>query len=168
MELIFEPPLQQVKLIKRYKRFLADVEFNDKTVKTIYCPNTGSMKTCGEPGDFIYLSYNPSKSRKYNYTWELTKCSEGYIGINTGLPNKIVKEAIEEGRIPEFSSFSKLTTEPKACEGSRFDILLENNDASKTWIEIKNTTLIHQGSVMFPDAKSTRAQKHMRILAKKS
>jgi sugar fermentation stimulation protein A len=164
----FDGPLIQGTLIKRYKRFLADVTLKNGEVVTAHCPNTGSMKTCGEPGDLVYLSYHPSGSRKLKYTWELTKIKQGYVGVNTALPNQIVFEAIRAGKIPELAGYTQFRREVKyGSQNSRIDILLEGHPqrpAQKCWVEVKNTTLLCPPYVSFPDAVTLRGLKHLQEL----
>lgn len=161
----FSKPLIPGTLIKRYKRFLADVRL-DATGETIcaHCPNTGSMKTCAEPGSKVYLSHNPDPKRKLKYTWELTETSDGFIGINTLIVNRIVEEAIRENRIPELSGYTEVKREVKFGQNSRMDFMLTRPGTS-CFVEVKNTTLLDGHKVLFPDAVSTRALKHVHELA---
>lgn len=164
----FEYPLQTGTLIKRYKRFLADVE-TDSGLITIHCPNTGSMRGCAEPGSTVWFwdAHNPK--RKYRHSWELVQNNLGQmIGINTGRANHLVKEAIVDGLLAGFT-YDELRTEVSyGEEKSRIDILLSNNQ-QKTWIEVKNVTLQEiddQGTAQgyFPDAVTSRGTKHLREL----
>ena len=164
----FSAPLVKGKLIKRYKRFLADVELETGDVVTAHCPNTGSMKTCGAPGDTVVLTHNPSPKRKLAYSWEYTKTSGGYIGVNTMHPNKIAEEAIRDGLIPELSGYDLIKREVKyGNENSRIDILLEDSTGSlpKCYVEVKNVTLKHDDHLRFPDAVTARGLKHLRELS---
>ena len=124
------------------------------------------MKTCGAPGDRIYLSYHNSPKRKLAYTWELTETDRGYIGINTHRPNKIVLDAIKNGSIPELSGYDKLRTEVRYGDRSRIDILLEGNGRPSCYVEVKNVTLLAEEQVIFPDAVSQRGLKHIKELSK--
>ncbi len=166
--MIFESPLLKGKLIKRYKRFFADVELDSGEQITAHCPNTGSMKTCGTPGDVIYVSHNPSPKRKLKYTWEFTETPAGLIGINTNWPNKVVSEGIENGLVKELTGYRSMRREVKyGSQNSRIDILLEdhpNLGAQKCWVEIKNTTLYQDPYVSFPDAVTARGLKHLEEL----
>ena len=171
----YSPALQSAKLIKRYKRFLTDIELTTGEQITIHCPNTGAMTGCAEPGVTIYYSTSDNKKRKYPHTFELSsnKLNQN-IGVNTGKANHIVKEAIENGIIKELTNYKELRTEVKyGNENSRIDILLSDGDSSiherkaDCYIEIKSTTLLldaEQGLGAFPDAVTSRGQKHLREL----
>ena len=164
----FEPALSRGTLIKRYKRFLADVELASGELITIHCPNTGSMKNCNDPGSAVWFSDSGNPKRKYRHTWEIVSVGpEGNFmaGINTGLANKLVKEAIEAGVITELQDFDQLRTEVKyGQENSRIDLLLEQEN-SQCYVEVKNVTLGEDGIAYFPDAVTERGRKHLRELA---
>ncbi|WP_299270251.1 DNA/RNA nuclease SfsA [uncultured Psychrosphaera sp.] len=172
-------PLVKGTLIKRYKRFLADVETENGEVITIHCPNTGAMTGCAEPGYTVYYSTSDNPKRKYPNTFELAQNHLGhFIGINTIKANKVVIEAINKGLLPTLNNYSTLATEVKyGNENSRIDILLTDNalddssDRSSTkpncYVEVKSTTLLldeKTGLGAFPDAVTTRGQKHIREL----
>ena len=172
-------PLIKARLIKRYKRFLADVEMdveldNEIDIEgkkskfiTIHTANTGSMTGCAIPGSTIWISNSHNLKRKYLYSWELSSSEQGnLIGINTMLANKLVKEAIEKGYISELHDFSKIETEvPYGEEKSRIDLLLTQNDGQKCYIEVKNVTASFEpGVAAFPDAVTARGTKHLREL----
>jgi len=159
------PTLIPGTLIKRYKRFLADVELADGTVVTAHCANTGSMLGCKEVGSPVMLSPADSPTRKLRYTWELVRVGEAWVGINTSRPNRIVEEAIKTGRIPELLPYTRLRREVKYGTGSRIDLLLET-DTTPIYVEVKNTTLAEGRLARFPDSVTTRGQKHMAELAK--
>ncbi|MCX6127189.1 MAG: DNA/RNA nuclease SfsA, partial [Proteobacteria bacterium] len=124
---LFPSALHRATFEKRYKRFFADAVLDDGTRVTAHCPNTGSMATCMTPGDIIWLSYNNSPTRKLKWTWELTETMDGYIGINTALPNKIVEDGIQAQLIPEVSGYSELLREVKYSINSRIDLLLKHS-----------------------------------------
>ncbi|MCK5543113.1 MAG: DNA/RNA nuclease SfsA [Desulfobacterales bacterium] len=156
------PPLIAGILIKRYKRFLADVQLIETgRIVTAHCPNSGSMKGCAEQGSQVFLSESDNPKRKLKYTWELVKTSGTMIGINTQVPNKLVKQAIENGLIKELSGYDKIKAEIKTSEHTRLDLLLEKNTGAKCYVEIKNCTLVENNIAMFPDAVTTRGQKHL-------
>jgi len=164
--MLFKSPLVEARLIRRYKRFLADIEFHDGSLATASCPNTGSMMGLAEPGSRVWLTHAPSPLRKYDYTWELTENAKGVlIGINTSRPNALVAEAIEAGMIKELSGYSTIRRECKyGAEGSRIDLLLERSDAS-CYVEVKNVTAaVTDGIALFPDAVTERGCKHLREL----
>ncbi len=162
----FEPPLIEAKLIKRYKRFLADVELVDGTQITVHCPNTGSMKNCAEPGSRVWLVDSKNPKRKYRYSWQLVETSPGELAcINSALANKLVREALEENRIPELAGYEQVKAEVRyGQEKSRIDLLLEKPN-EQCFVEIKSVTLaVGDGLGLFPDAVSTRGTKHLREL----
>ena len=159
----YSSQLQKAKLIKRYKRFLADVIFENGERTTVHCPNTGSMTTCGSAGDIVFLSESPNPKRKYKYTWELTVCPQGFIGINTHRPNKIVHKAIIDGFIPELEGYDQVNAEAPWGDNSRIDFLLNANGSKQPcYVEVKNVSLKSEnGTAVFPDAKTERGQKHL-------
>ncbi|ABO24994.1 DNA/RNA nuclease SfsA [Shewanella loihica] len=164
--MIFIPPFEQGKLLRRYKRFLADVLLDDGTEITIHCPNTGSMRNCLFPGERVWFSTSDNPKRKYAHTWEQAASDEGHIiGINTGRANALAAEAIEAGVISELTGYDRLRREVKyGSENSRIDLLLESEDKPACYIEVKSCTLLEQGQGYFPDAVTTRGQKHLREL----
>jgi len=155
------PPLVSGILIRRYKRFLADIELETGEKVTAHCPNSGSMKGCAIPGSQVWLSESDNPKRKYKYTWELIKVPGTLIGINTLVPNKLVKQSIEAGLIKELSGYNQVTAEVKTSTHTRLDLALESEGRKKCYVEIKNCTLVEEGTAMFPDAVTTRGQKHL-------
>jgi len=163
----FDQCLQKATLIKRYKRFLADVEMADGQITTIHCPNTGSMKNCMFPGGDVWYSYSDNPKRKYRHTWELSVTETGdFIGINTGRANHIVREALESAEIEEFKNIDSIKSEVKyGKEGSRVDFLI-GQSGLETYLEVKSVTLLETGSRgYFPDSVSVRGAKHLRELS---
>ena len=165
----YQPSLGSGKLIKRYKRFLADVELANGEQITIHCPNTGAMTGCAEPGVDVYFSTSDNKKRKYPNTFELSSTHKGdLIGVNTSKANHLVKEAIEQDKVAALSGYACLATEVKyGSENSRIDILLTDANKADCYVEIKSTTLLlneETGLGAFPDAVTTRGQKHLREL----
>ena len=158
--MFFAQPLLSAIFIKRYKRFLIDCQLEDGTIITAHCPNSGSMKSCIQEGWQIKLSTSKNPNRKFPQTFEMIHNENCWIGINTHLANKIVKEAIELKQIEELKNYSSLQTEVKYGKNSRIDILLEN-DSQKCYVEVKNVTLLKNGDYQFPDAKTKRGQKHL-------
>ena len=157
----FQQPLIPGKLIKRYKRFLADIELDSGEIITVYCPNTGSMKSCTTPGWKVMLSKSDNPNRKHQYTWEMVHNGKCWIGINTMLPNYIVEEAIKARQIPELSNYTEIKREVKYGKNSRIDILLQNKN-DLCYIEVKNVTLVEDERIYyFPDAVTTRGRKHL-------
>ena len=162
----FDPPLQPAILLKRYKRFLADVVTPDGRELTLHCPNTGAMTGCAAPGDTVWYSTSDNAKRKYAHTWELTETQQGaVICVNTLRANSLAKEAISAGIIPELSGYNQLKSEVKyGEENSRIDIMLQADDRQNCYIEVKSVTLAEKEYGYFPDAVTTRGQKHLREL----
>ncbi len=154
-------------LLRRYKRFLADVELENGEMVTVHTPNTGSMMGCCEPGSPVWLSRSDNPKRKYPLSWEIVGVNGGtLVGINTALPNQLVAEAIENGTIEELQGYESLRKEVRyGEEKSRIDILLEGDGLGLCYVEIKNVTLVNDGHARFPDAVSSRGAKHLRELA---
>jgi sugar fermentation stimulation protein A len=151
-------------LLRRYKRFLADVRLEDGTVVTAHTPNTGSMLACSEPGREVYLSLSPNLKRKYPHGWELIRMEAGLVGVNTSLPNRMAKLALEAGVFPGFPKGGIVRGEIKKGL-SRLDLSYERKDGETTYIEVKNCTLTEDGIAYFPDAVSQRAKKHLEELS---
>jgi sugar fermentation stimulation protein A len=162
----FAAPLQEGRLVRRYKRFLADVELASGGAVTAACPNTGSMMGCCEPGSRVWLSESDSPTRKYRHTWEIVESAGVKVGINTGLPNRLVREAIESGVIGELGGYASIRPEVAfGEERSRVDLLLESPARPACYVEVKNVTAAVEGRVaLFPDAVSERGAKHLREL----
>ncbi|WP_129125630.1 DNA/RNA nuclease SfsA [Geomonas oryzae] len=156
-------PLYQGTLIRRYHRFLADVELDDGTLVTAHTPNTGSMMGCAVPGNRVVLSVSGNPGRKYPHSWELVQADGVWIGINTQLPNLLAREAIRNGTIAELSGYDKITLEVPYGTGSRIDLLL-SGESGLCYVETKNVTLVKERCALFPDAVSARGQKHLREL----
>lgn len=164
----YPDPLIHGKLIKRYKRFLTDVELDDGTVVVAHCANSGSMESVKEPGSEVWLSPARNPDRKLKFTWELIHVGDTLVGINTALPNMIVSEAIEAGAVSELLGYGSLRREVKYGKNSRIDILLEDDNKPKCYVEVKNTTMrrnLDGGPVEFPDAVTSRGTKHLGELA---
>ncbi len=162
--MIFDPPLTPVTLLRRYKRFLADVRFDDGRVVTVHVPNTGSMLTCADPGSPAFISTSDDPKRKYPHTLELVTSCGVLAGINTSRTNSIVAEALAEGRVPELTGYAQHRREQRFGD-SRFDFLLEGGEGPDAWVEVKNVTLAEGGAALFPDAVTARGLKHLRTLA---
>ncbi len=161
----FNTALLPATLIKRYKRFLADVALEDNSTITVHCPNTGSMKTCSSPGSPVMLSLSDNPKRKYPHTLEMI-CEAGFwVGVNTALTNTLVAEAIEQGKITEFPDITDIKREVTVSKGSRLDLLVKQGE-KKTYIEIKNCSMAENNCAMFPDAVTTRGTKHLEELIK--
>ena len=162
--MIFKQTLIPGKLIQRYKRFLADIELDTGKIITAHCPNSGSMKTCANPGWQVMLSESDNPKRKYKYTWEMVHNGKCWIGINTIIPNIIAEEAIKNGIIPELSGYDEVKREVKYGTNSRIDILLKSEN-QLCYVEVKNVTLVEDdGNYYFPDSETSRGLKHLHEL----
>ena len=150
-------------LLKRYKRFLTDIQLDDEEIITAHCPNSGSMLTCSTPGSPVLLSRSNNPKRKYPYTWELIYSNGGWVGINTQLTNQLVKEAIIRDRIHELRGYTNIKSEVHVGENSRLDLLLSNED-DLCYVEVKNVTLVVAHTAYFPDAVTIRGLKHLNEL----
>jgi sugar fermentation stimulation protein A len=157
------PRLIQGKLVKRYKRFLADVKLADGKIVTAHCPNSGSMRKCSEPGRTVYLSLHDDPKRKLKYTWELIQMPESLVGVNTMVPNRLVKKSIENGLVEELGGYREIFTEVKVGN-SRLDLMLIKSNAERCYIEIKNCSLVENSTAFFPDAVTARGKKHLEEL----
>jgi sugar fermentation stimulation protein A len=164
----FNPPLIEGFLLRRYKRFLADIRLKNGKTVTAHCPNTGSMTGLANPGSRVYLSpADPDKNRRLPYTWEIVEVGgETLVGIHTGLTNRLVVEAIQSGVVKELQGYKTIRTEvPYGREASRIDLLLEGKkNAPACYVEVKNATTARGKVVLFPDAVSSRGTKHLREL----
>lgn len=163
------PKLQQGKLLRRYKRFLADVQTSDGEILTVHCPNTGSMRHCLVPESPCWYSLSDNPKRKYPHTLEIVTAQGGHrAGINTSRANHLVKEALQNGVITELAHYSTIKPEAKCGIGnSRIDFLLTDNpqDTRACFVEVKNVTLMTaKGQGYFPDAVSDRGAKHLMAL----
>ncbi len=166
--MLFPSPLISGRLIKRYKRFLADIVLDDGTQITAHCANPGSMMGVAPEGARVWVSRSSNKARKLPFSWELVEINDSLIAINTSNPNKIGAQAIEAGMIPELSGYKSLRREVKYGENSRIDILLEEGPraAPTAYVEIKNVHLMREpGLAEFPDSVTSRGAKHLRELA---
>ena len=150
-------------LKQRYKRFLADIMLDDGREITAHCANSGSMKTCDTPGWKVLVSDSQNPKRKLACTLEMIHNGTCWIGINTQTPNKLVKEAIEEGIIKELQGFPQILTEQKYGTNSRIDLLLKN-ERELCYVEVKNVTLVEDNYFLFPDSVTERGLKHLHDL----
>lgn len=164
----FEGTLTQGKLLKRYKRFLADVELENGEVIVAHCANSGSMKGLKEPGSLVYLSPNTNPKAKLDWRWEMIDVEGTLVGINTSRPNHIVEAAILDGTIEELAGYASLKREVKYGSNSRIDILLEQDENQDTsnlcYVEVKSVTLKADQTALFPDSVTVRGKKHLHEL----
>lgn len=163
----YDKPLISATLVKRYKRFLADVIMQNGDEITVHCANTGAMTGCAEPGSKVWLYKSDNLKRKYIFSWELVElCNpSGFICINTARPNQVVEQGLLAKKIPELAEYESVRREVKYGEGSRVDFLLTQENLSDVYLEVKSVTL-HLGEDLgaFPDAVTTRGQKHLKEL----
>ena len=160
------PTLIEGILVRRYKRFLADIQLADGSVVTAHCPNSGSIKECAEPGRKVYISYHDNPKRKLKYTWEMIDMPPSLTGVNTSIPNRLVFQSIKEERIDGLNGYDTIKSEASVESGSRLDLLLTNSKDEQCFIEVKNCTLVTDGEAYFPDAVTARGLKHLEVLEK--
>ncbi len=163
----FEAPLIPARLLKRYKRFLTDVELANGQTLTAACPNTGSLMGCATPGSPVWLSHSNSPKRKYAHTWEMVEViPHTIVGINTQMSNRLVEEAILNKTIEELQGYDAPAREVRyGSENSRIDFLLRSDNRPSCFVEVKNVTAaVSNGIALFPDAVSERGSKHLREL----
>ncbi len=156
----FPQPLLGGLLLRRYKRFLADVELADGTLLTVHCPNSGSMLGCSEPGSQVLVSRSDKPGRKYAHTLELVRVGATWVGINTSLSNRLVAEAIAGGVVAELAGVEAIVPEVRVSPESRLDFLLVRGE-EKIYLEVKNCSLAVAGVAMFPDAVTVRGRRHL-------
>ncbi|MDO2949662.1 DNA/RNA nuclease SfsA [Aeromonas simiae] len=166
----FHPPLQSGLLLQRYKRFLTDVQLDDGSTLTVHCANTGAMTGCADPGTRVWYSTSDNPKRKLPHSWEIAQSPRGHlICVNTARANQIARELIEAGAIAPLAGYARLRSEVKyGEEGSRIDLLLEDDQRPSCYVEVKSVTLLDaerdDGMGYFPDAVTTRGAKHLREL----
>ena len=159
----FKEKLLQGTLIKRYKRFFADIKYQKKTI-TAHCPNSGSMMGLLHTGNTVYFSVSSNPKRKLKYTLEIVEIDKKLVGINTHLTNKIVLEALNQKKIKKLVNFNNIRTEVKFSDKTRFDFLISSSK-HKCFLEVKNVTLLREKKIAeFPDAITSRGTKHLEEL----
>lgn len=167
--MVIAESLRPAKFIRRYKRFFADVEVDGQVV-VAHVPNTGSLATCLYPGETCWISETQDPARKLKATLHFVRTPSGWAGVNTSLPNTLVHEAWAERRVPGWQKFAAAQRELKISKESRIDLVLAPDADALTarenlhHIEVKNVTLAKDGVARFPDAVTTRGQKHLREL----
>jgi sugar fermentation stimulation protein A len=159
------PQLYPGTLVKRYKRFLADIKLDTGELITAHCPNTGPMTGVCQIGAPVQVSFHDNPQRKLAYTWEMIEIDAVWIGINTALPNKLIKIALEQQLFPELGEYQKIRSEVVYGQDrrSRVDFVLADGERS-IYLEVKNTTWSIDDVAIFPDTETTRGQKHLREL----
>lgn len=166
----FPSPLIRGRLLRRYKRFLADVTLDNGEEITTHVANPGSMLGLAEPGSEVWLRRHDDPKRKLAYSWELVRIGDALVCVNTGHPNRLVESAIRDGRIPELAGYETIRREVKYGERSRIDLLLEGEGRPPCYVEIKSVTLARGDGppyvAEFPDAVTARGAKHLQELAR--
>ena len=162
----FSSTLIEAKLLRRYKRFLADVIFKSGEKKTVYCPNPGSMLGLTDKNTKIWLQESISKNSKYKFIWRLVESNTGkLICIDTQMANKVVYENLLKREIPELKRYKEIISEPKVADGSRLDFLLKSKGEKSCFIEVKSSTLSRFPNISeFPDSVTSRGSKHLSLL----
>jgi sugar fermentation stimulation protein A len=159
----YEPPLLPGRLLRRYKRFLADVEM-EGGVDTVHCANPGSMMGLAAPGARVWLSRSANAARKLPLTWELVEARGSLVGVNTGHANRLAEEALARDRIPELSGYDLRRREIACGEASRIDFLLTGPGRPPCYVEVKSVTLSRAAAAEFPDAVTARGARHLKEL----
>lgn len=162
------PPLVPARLVRRYKRFLADMTLADGKTITAHCPNSGSMAGCFQLGARAFLVHHDNPRRKLAFSWLLSAMPNSLVGIDTLVPNRLVAAAIAAGRLPELSGYEHLRREAVTSAGCRLDLALERPGTQTCFVEIKNCTLVQERWARFPDAVTQRGQKHLQELMRLS
>jgi len=163
----FQTPLVPARLIRRYKRFLADIRLDDGREVTAHCANPGSMMGLAEEGMKIWVESNDDPKKKLKYGWRLVDHENGHFtGVDTAVPNRALKAALMAGEVPELAAYSEVLPEQKYGEKSRIDFLLKGDGLPDAYIEVKSVTLSRQaGLAEFPDSVTARGTKHLGELA---
>lgn len=163
----FQTPLAPARLIRRYKRFLADCRLEDGREVTAHCANPGSMLGLAEPGVKIWLEPNDDPKKKLKWGWRLVDHENGHFtGVDTSVPNRALKAALEAGEVPELAAYRTIRPEVKYGRNSRIDFLLQQDGLPDAWVEVKSVTLSRQpGLAEFPDSVTARGAKHLGELA---
>ncbi len=163
VRLDFPEPLLPGRLVRRFKRFLAEVDLADGRRVLAHCPNSGSMLGCQDEGAPVYVSHHPAANRRTAHTWEMIHIGGGWVGINTALPNRLVALAAQRRALPCFADALEVRREVKVSPHSRLDLLVRR-EQGPLYVEVKNVTLVREGRALFPDAVTTRGAKHLEEL----
>jgi len=160
----FSTPLLSGRLIKRYKRFLADIALDSGDIITAHCANPGALLGGTTPGLRVWVSYVPSPSRKLSYSWQIVEMENTLVGVNTSLPNRLAEEAILAGKIDELTGYEVMKREVKYGQNSRIDLLLTSSQKPPCYVEVKNVHLKRGEAAEFPDCVTARGTKHLKEL----
>ena len=163
----FKEPLTPGRLVRRYKRFLADVELPDGTVLTVHCPNPGRMLGLDAPGSRVWLSRSPNAGRKLPHTLEIVEADGGLVGINTMHPNRLLEEALRGDAVEELQGYDRIRREVAYDHGCRIDLLLQAEERADCYVEVKNVHLKRARGAEFPDAVTARGARHLQALARR-
>ncbi len=155
------PELESGTLIRRYKRFLADIELPSGGTITVHCPNSGRMLECSQPGCRVLMSRSSNPARKLIHTWEIIEMPSSPVVVNTLRANEAASSAVRKGLIPELAGYSEVRKEVPWGKKSRLDLLLSGEGVQKCFVEVKSCTYVQDGTAMFPDAVSSRGLKHL-------
>ncbi len=157
--------LEAATLVRRYKRFLADVRLDNGQTLTVHCPNTGAMTGCDTPGSRVWLSRSDNPKRKYPYTWQLLEVAADKVCIHSALANTLVAEALDQRLIEPLNGYTSYRREQRLGDGSRVDFVLGDGPAGDCALEVKSVTLLgDNGAGYFPDTVSLRARRHVQAL----
>ena len=159
----YETPLEEGVLVRRYKRFLADVTLDDGRALTVHCANPGSMRGCAEPGSRVRIRDSGNEKRRLPHNLEQVKAGRAWVNVNTAVANRVIGAALAGGHVPGLPHPAAIRPEAAAGEGSRLDFLLETDDG-RVWVEVKSTTLKVGREARFPDAVTARGLKHLDAL----
>jgi sugar fermentation stimulation protein A len=165
------PPLQLGLLVRRYKRFFAEIELDTGELITAHCPNTGPMTDISAPGSRVQVSHSDNPKRKLAYTWEMIEVNDTtptWVGVNTSLPNRVIKQALQDHLFEDLAPYDQIEAEvPYGQEGSRIDFVVRSTTEPQSrpiYVEVKSTTWAKESLALFPDTVTTRGQKHLREL----
>jgi len=158
----FNTPLIPGRLVRRYKRFLADIELGSGETVTAHCANPGAMLGLNMPGLKVWVEPNDDPKKKLRYGWRLVELQNDWVGIDTAVPNKVVGAALSAGQIPEFAGYQKVRPEVRYGTNSRIDFLLTGENLPEVYVEVKNVHLMRDhGLAEFPDSVTKRGAKHL-------
>ncbi|MFX0546730.1 DNA/RNA nuclease SfsA [Roseovarius sp. S1116L3] len=163
----FQTPLLRARLLRRYKRFLADIRLETGEEAVAHCANPGKMTGLAEPGSPIWVECNDDPRRKLRYAWRLAELSGAHLAcVDTAAANRVIREALEAGAIPQLAGYDTLRPEQKYGAASRIDFLLQGGAGPDAYVEVKSVTLCRQGSLAeFPDTRTARGTRHLQELA---